>query len=75
MQALKHVLINLDTVALLLRNRPALPPGLKAMQQTLKSLLAESGLPQWTEREIFLLCTILMRQQVDEKRTASLGVA
>ena len=74
-QALKHVLVNLDTVALLLRNRPALPSGLKPMQETIKSLLAESGLKQWTEREIFLLCTILMRQQVDEKRAASLGIA
>jgi len=62
--ALKNVLANLDIVALLLRNRPPLPRGRKAMQVELRELLESSGIPILkTKRELSVLCSLLMQQQ------------
>ena len=71
--ALKNVLANLDLVALVLRNRPALPRARKAMQEELRELLATSGMVQFTNRELGVLCSLLMQQQV-EQATAKQGL-
>jgi len=64
-EALKNVLANLDLVSLVLRNRPPLPTGRKAMEDELRELLASSGILH-TRRELSVLCSLLMQQQLQQ---------
>jgi len=61
--ALKNVLANLDSIALLLRNRPPLPRAPKAMQDEVRDLLTTSGMGSMTKRELAVLCSLLALQQ------------
>jgi hypothetical protein len=63
------VLANLDLVALVLRNRPPLPRARKAMEEELRELLTTSGMVQMTNRELGVLCSLLMQQQVEKANT------
>jgi hypothetical protein len=62
--ALKNVLANLDLVALMLRNRPPLPRGRKAMQDELREMLLSSGMLMFNQRELVVLSNLLMQQQL-----------
>lgn len=64
--ALKNVLANLDMVALVLRNRPPLPRSRKAMQEELRELLTSSGITNINKRELSVLCSLLMQQNVEQ---------
>ena len=65
--ALKNVLANLDLVSLMLRNRPPLPRGAKAMQDELRELLRSSGVLK-SQRELSVLCSLLMQQQAEQSK-------
>ena len=66
-EALKNVLANLDLVSLMLRNRPPLPRGAKAMQDELRELLRSSGVLK-SQRELSVLCSLLMQQQAEQSK-------
>lgn len=73
--ALKNVLANLDLVALVLRNRPPLPRARKAMQEELRRLLTTSGMLRMSNRELAVLCSLLMQQQVAQDSGGQEGLA
>ena len=62
-EALKNVLASLDTVALLLRNRPQLSSSREGMQTELCALMEDAGLPGMSSRELSILCSLLRQQQ------------
>ena len=60
--ALKNVLTILDRVALALRGRPPLPRLPSEMRAELGALMASSGMAVLSNRELTMLCSILMQQ-------------
>jgi len=61
-QALKHVLGDLDKIAILLRNRPPLPRDRVSMQAELREVLADSNLQPMSNRQLGLLYSILRQE-------------
>lgn len=68
--ALKNVLANLDLVALLLRTRPPLSAKPKAMREELRAILTASGMFRFSNRELGVLCNLLVLQQQQKSRAA-----